>query len=136
MSSFRVGLGASLIAGLVSLPASAAQTPGDAGAAPPPAADPAAAPAPAPTDASAPAPADPNALARMDGLLYDQLLRFVGNQERDLPPEAETALLVGHNPGLADLVARAHGGSIRIDEQAQGFTLAMQLGLPPVPPSS
>ena len=63
MSSFRVGLGASLIAGLVSLPASAAQTPGDAGAAPPPAADPAAAPAPAPTDASAPAPADPNAPA-------------------------------------------------------------------------
>ncbi|MBL8969371.1 MAG: hypothetical protein JNK56_02265, partial [Myxococcales bacterium] len=47
----------------MSLPASAAQTPGDAGAAPPPAADPAAAPAPAPTDASAPAPADPNAPA-------------------------------------------------------------------------
>jgi hypothetical protein len=35
MSSFRVGLGASLIAGLVALPASAAQDPAAAGAAPP-----------------------------------------------------------------------------------------------------
>ncbi len=64
MSSFRVGLGASLIAGLVSLPASAAQAPGDAGGAPPPAGDPAAAPAPAPAPAPvAGAPADPNAPA-------------------------------------------------------------------------
>ncbi len=46
MSSFRVGLGASLIAGLVALPASAAQAPGASGEASPPAAEPAAAPAP------------------------------------------------------------------------------------------
>ena len=48
MSSFRVGLGASLFAGLVALPASAAQTPGAAGEAPPPAAAPAPSTAPAP----------------------------------------------------------------------------------------
>jgi len=57
MNSFRVGLGASLFAGLVALPASAAQAPADA--APPaatadPAAAPAATPAPA-SDAAAPA---------------------------------------------------------------------------------
>jgi len=54
MSSFRVGLGASLIAGLVALPASAAQDPAAAGAAPPAAAPTAATPAPA---EAAPAPA-------------------------------------------------------------------------------
>jgi outer membrane protein OmpA-like peptidoglycan-associated protein len=56
MNSFRVGLGASLIAGLVALPASAAQDPA-AGAAPPPTTTSAPAPsaAPAPTgDAGAP----------------------------------------------------------------------------------
>jgi|GEM_PF-245657 len=62
MSSFRVGLGASLFAGLVALPASAAQTPGAAGGAPPPAAEPA---APAP-DASAP-PAGDRAAPAPDG---------------------------------------------------------------------
>ena len=68
MSSFRVGLGASLIAGLVSLPASAAQTPGDAGAAPPPAADPAATPAatPAADPAGAPTPEGPAAGATVE----------------------------------------------------------------------
>jgi|JI6StandDraft_1071083.scaffolds.fasta_scaffold17292_4 outer membrane protein OmpA-like peptidoglycan-associated protein len=51
MNSFRVGLGASLFAGLVALPASAAQSPGAAGAAP--AAVPAAEPAPAAAPAAA-----------------------------------------------------------------------------------
>ena len=59
-----------------------------------------------------------NPPARIDDRLYaaspDQLLEVV----RELPPGVETVVLVGHNPGIADLVSVLTGVSVRMPTSA------------------
>ena len=59
-----------------------------------------------------------NPPARVDDRLYaaspDQLLDVV----RELPPGVDTVVLVGHNPGIADLVSVLTGVSVRMPTSA------------------